>query len=107
MNKKSRNTIIGSAVVVVMAIIAAIVVSGVSFWNGSMNSEAAGRPVTIDSVTIQGTDVVAQVSCKSIPSSDDGVFYLFGDVHYFHLKKMLKFYKLPTSLCHLSLDIRK
>lgn len=34
-------------------------------------------------------------------------FYLFGDVHYFLLKKMLKFYKLPTSLCHLSLDIRK
>ena len=82
MNKKSRNTIIGSAIVVVMAILAAIVVSGISFWNNSIDLEAAGRPVTIDSVTIQGTDVVAQVSCKSIPSSDDGNFYLFGDEVY-------------------------
>lgn len=82
MNKKSRNTIIGSIVVAMLAVIAAVVVSGISFWNSSVDSEAAGRPVTVDSVTIQGTDVVAQISCKSIPSSDDGVFYLYADEVY-------------------------
>ena len=44
MNKKSRNTIIGSIVVAMLAVIAAVVVSGISFWNSSVDSEAAGRP---------------------------------------------------------------
>ncbi|MCR4901278.1 MAG: hypothetical protein K6A23_00350 [Butyrivibrio sp.] len=44
--------------------------------------EAADRTVTFNSVTIQGENVVANVSCSSLPSSDDGKFYLYADQVY-------------------------
>lgn len=44
--------------------------------------EAAGRPVKIDSCLISGTNVVCQLSAGSIPSSDDGKFYIYADEVY-------------------------
>ena len=44
--------------------------------------EAAERTVSFSSVTIQGSNVVANVSCSSLPSSDDGKFYLYADEVY-------------------------
>ena len=44
--------------------------------------EAAGRPVKIDSCLISGTNVVCQLSAGSIPSSDDGKFYVYADEVY-------------------------
>jgi hypothetical protein len=44
--------------------------------------QASGRPVAIRSCLISGTDVVCQLSASSIPSSDDGKFYIYGDEVY-------------------------
>ncbi len=45
-------------------------------------SEAAGRVVSINSCTIQGGDVVVNISASSIPGSDDGKYYLYADEVY-------------------------
>ena len=50
--------------------------------NAGVVAEAAGRPVSINSCVIQGGTVVANVSCKSVPASDDGKFYLYADEVY-------------------------
>ena len=65
--------------------IAATMVAAVASYNGVTENagavaEAAGRPVSIDSCVIQGSDVVVNVSGKA--SSSDGNFYLFADEVY-------------------------
>ncbi len=45
-------------------------------------AEAAGRVVTINSCLIQGGDVVVNVSAATLPSSDDGKYYLYSDEVY-------------------------
>ena len=47
--------------------------------HGMLHVEAAGRPVSIDSCKISGEEVVCQVSTDSVPSSDDGNFYIYAD----------------------------
>ena len=42
-------------------------------------AKAAGRPVAIRSCTIAGGDVVCQISAGSVPSSDDGLYYIYAD----------------------------
>ena len=44
--------------------------------------EAAGRPVAIDSCLISGGNVVCQITTGSVPSSDDGKFYVYADEVY-------------------------
>ena len=43
---------------------------------------AAGRPVAIDSCLISGGNVVCQIRTGSVPSSDDGKFYIYADEVY-------------------------
>ena len=43
---------------------------------------AAGRVVSISSCTIQGDQVVVNVSASTLPSSDDGKYYLYADEVY-------------------------
>ena len=43
---------------------------------------ADGRPVSISSCTISGSDVVCQLSAGSVPSSDDGKYYIYADEVY-------------------------
>ena len=50
--------------------------------NTALSAEAAGRPVKIDSCLISGGNVVCQLSAGSIPSSDDGKFYIYADEVY-------------------------
>lgn len=45
-------------------------------------AEAAGRPVSIQSCTISGSDVICQMSAGSVPSSDDGKYYVYADEVY-------------------------
>ena len=45
-------------------------------------AEAAGRVVTINSCLIQGGNVVVNVSAATLPSSDDGKYYLYSDEVY-------------------------
>ena len=42
-------------------------------------AKAAGRPVAISSCTIAGGHVVCQISAGSVPSSDDGLYYIYAD----------------------------
>lgn len=45
----------------------------------TLQAEAAGRPVKIDSCTISGADVVCRFSTDRMPSGDDGQFYVYAD----------------------------
>ena len=53
-----------------------------SFIGEGTEAIAAGRPVSIDSCTISGGQVVVNTSAASVPGSDDGKFYLFADEVY-------------------------
>lgn len=44
--------------------------------------QADGRPVSITSCTISGSDVVCSLSAGSVPASDDGKYYIYADEVY-------------------------
>ncbi len=46
------------------------------------NVQAAGRPVTIHSCQILGGDVSCTLTANSVPSSDDGKYYIYADQVY-------------------------
>jgi hypothetical protein len=75
-----KRILAGAMVAVTMTVAAksAVVTAG---YKGAV-AEAAGRPVSITSCTIQGDNVVVNVSCSSVPSSSDGKFYLYADEVY-------------------------
>lgn len=50
--------------------------------DGPMYVQASGRPVAISSCLISGTDVVCQIKASSVPSSDDGKYYVYADEVY-------------------------
>ncbi|SFP86326.1 hypothetical protein SAMN04487928_11013 [Butyrivibrio proteoclasticus] len=50
--------------------------------NEGVVAQAAGRVVSIGSCTIQGDQVVVNVSASTLPSSDDGKYYLYADEVY-------------------------
>ncbi|MCM1121719.1 MAG: DUF5722 domain-containing protein [Eubacterium sp.] len=68
-----------TAAVFVMAF---MVLGAVLGKDNVLYAEAAGRPVTIQSCTISGGDVVCQLSAGSVPSSDDGKYYVYADEVY-------------------------
>lgn len=50
--------------------------------SNKMQVEAAGRPVSIDSCLLSGSNVNCQMSAVSVPSSDDGKYYIYADEVY-------------------------
>ena len=60
---------------------AAVMVFGAAFMDedSMLQANAAGRPVAIQSCTISGSDVVCQIGAGSVPSSDDGKYYVYAD----------------------------
>lgn len=54
---------------------AVVIVSG----HGQMGVQAAGRPVEISSCLISGDNVLCMLKAKSVPSSDDGKYYVFAN----------------------------
>ena len=62
--------------------LAAAVCAAVLKKDNVLYAEAAGRPVAIKSCTISGSDVVCQLSAGSVPSSDDGKYYVYADEVY-------------------------
>ena len=54
---------------------AAVIVTG----HGQMNVQAAGRPVEISSCLISGDNVLCMLKAKSVPSSDDGKYYVYAN----------------------------
>ncbi len=73
---KRKNKMMLKLMAVAAGILAA---AGVGGWNGADRVEAAGRPVSIDSCLISDEDVVCEISTSSVPSSDDGKFYVYAD----------------------------
>ena len=62
---------------------AALAMSGGPAGKGNvLYARAAGRPVSISSCQISGTEVVCQLEAGSVPASDDGKFYIYGDEVY-------------------------
>lgn len=50
--------------------------------NHVIQAEAAGRPVSISSCLISGSEVHCQISAGSVPASDDGKYYIYADEVY-------------------------
>lgn len=79
---KARKRICAGAIAVLTATATFMTVpSGTAFTEGGI-AEAADRPVSISSCVISGDQVVCSISCKSLPASDDGMFYLYADEVY-------------------------
>ena len=71
---------IGRTLIAAIAVAAALTIGGFHVGDGGLETvEAAGRPVSIDSCLISGSDVVCQLSTGSVPSSDDRKFYVYAD----------------------------
>ena len=63
-----------------MVIAAAIVLTVVTMAGlGQMHVQAAGRPVEISSCLISGDNVLCMIKASSVPSSDDGKYYVYAD----------------------------
>lgn len=75
MNRTKKQMIITTAAIFIIS-------SLISIFNKPMYTEASDRPVAIESCLISGSDVVCQIKASSIPSSDDGKFYIYADEVY-------------------------
>lgn len=75
MNRTKKQMLITAAAIFIIS-------SLLSIFDKPMYTEASGRPVAIESCLISGSDVVCQIKASSIPSSDDGKFYIYADEVY-------------------------
>ncbi len=82
MEKMSIVKKILAGVMVVVTMAAAGKSAGLVSGNKGAVAEAAGRVVSITSCTIQGDNVVVNVSANPVPSSSDGQYYLYADEVY-------------------------
>lgn len=82
--KKSREISKKGTLMIMLAVLTVVVAAGAAVLkkDNILYAEAAGRPVTIKSCTISGSDVVCQLSAGSVPSSDDGKYYVYADEVY-------------------------
>lgn len=71
---KKKNKIMLTVMAAAIGVLAAVGGRDSAFY-----AEAAGRPVSIDSCLISDEDVVCEISTSSVPSSDDGKFYVYAD----------------------------
>lgn len=72
--KRGIKNLMKAAVVSVVALAAAIMAG-----REQMDVQAAGRPVEIRSCLISGDDVLCMIKANSVPSSDDGKYYIYAD----------------------------
>lgn len=75
MNKLKRRMIITAVAILFAGSLMAV-------FNQTPCVEASGRPVAIESCQISGSEVVCQLKASSVPSSDDGKFYIYSDEVY-------------------------
>ncbi len=80
-NKKVTRKIASLLMAAAVAVTAAMGFSPV-FGEGLLYVEAAGRPVAIDTCEISGSDVVCSLKASSVPSSDDGKYYVYANEVY-------------------------
>ncbi len=72
--KRGIKNLMKAAVVSVVAL-AAVIMAG----REQMDVQAAGRPVEIRSCLISGDDVLCMIKANSVPSSDDGKYYVYAN----------------------------
>ena len=72
MCKRKMWKIGGGALAFLLLLTVSVIICG-----GSV--QAAGRPVTIRSCLIAGGDVLCNVTAGSVPSSDDGKYYIYAN----------------------------
>ena len=79
--KRDRNErrSVGSVLFAVLAAVILAVGAVVVSPGCTLMARAEGRPVSIDSCTISGGDVVCQVSTGRVPATDDGNYYVYAD----------------------------
>lgn len=75
MNRLKRRMIIAAAAILFAGSLTTV-------FNPASYVEASGRPVAIESCQISGSEVVCQLKASSVPSSDDGKFYIYADEVY-------------------------
>jgi len=69
--------------IMTLILMAALAITGAAAGGGNvLYVQAAGRPVTISSCQISGEEVVCQLEADSVPSGDDGKFYIYADEVY-------------------------
>ena len=57
-----------------------LMAAGMFLWGASpLQAQAAGRTVSIESCQIVGDQVVCQLKATQIPSSDDGLYYIYSN----------------------------
>ncbi|MCH5258624.1 MAG: hypothetical protein J1F18_02665 [Lachnospiraceae bacterium] len=72
-----------AAAVLTVVITLALTLGGAFFGkDNTLYVKADGRPVSISSCTISGSNVVCQLTAGSVPSSDDGKYYIYADEVY-------------------------
>lgn len=71
-------------IMVLVTVLTAGIGSGGSMLAGDnpRQVQASGRPVSIESCLISGTEVVCQISASQVPLSDDGKYYVYADEVY-------------------------
>lgn len=73
--RRSVGSVLFAALAAVILAVGVVVVSP----GCTLMARAEGRPVSIDSCTISGGDVVCQVSTGRVPATDDGNYYVYAD----------------------------
>lgn len=79
MSKMKKITFRITALVIACA---AALLSGPLTGENPLHAEASGRPVSISSCLISGEEVVCHLKASSVPSSDDGKYYVYADEVY-------------------------
>ena len=72
-----------AAAVLTVAVTVVLTLSGALFGkDNTLYVRADGRPISISSCTISGSNVVCQLTASSVVSSDDGKYYIYADEVY-------------------------
>lgn len=79
MSKMKKITFRITALVIACA---TALLSGPLTGENPSHAEASGRPVSISSCLISGDEVVCHLKASSVPSSDDGKYYVYADEVY-------------------------
>lgn len=79
MSKMKKITFRITALVIACA---AALLSGPLTGENPLHAKASGRPVSISSCLISGEEVVCHLKASSVPSSDDGKYYVYADEVY-------------------------
>ncbi len=79
---KGKTHKIGRWIAAAAAAVMLTAASGAGTFHEPLTVEAAGRTVKISSCQISGSDVICQLDASSVPSSDDGKYYIFADEVY-------------------------